>query len=789
MDILWRDICYGIRKLAKDRSFTVIVTSIMAVAIGMNTAIFSVINTVISNPLPYRDSDRLVVPWERTLEGNEWGTQPQDFTFFRDQNHVFQFLAASRRRTFYVTGIDRPHEARALAVSSCFSSLLGVRPFVGRGFLPEEEKPGNERVVILSHAFWQEHLGGDVDTIGKTLSLDDSSYTIIGVMPETFEFPFGGAARFWVPLVLDKSPVYMWARLKEDVGPDQARAEIALLFQRLKQEDPTGREGIIMGVDTLLDHILKDNRQIMLLLLLAAGCVLLTACSNVFNLLLVRASACRHEVSTRMALGASRMRIIRQMLTESLLLNMGAGFLGLLLTFWLVKGTIALCPVEIPRLEETCIDARVLAFALGISLFTGVLLGLLPAWRASDLSIHQALKEQMTRTSSRRGRRRLQAVLAVVQVGISLILLVGATLLIRTLIALQQVDLGFRPENVLAVHIDLPSAKYPEKHHCKALYDALLAQVRTLPDVRSAALVFPGLDWGAEGAYVDVSLETRTGVNAQHTTKWMSVSPGFFETMGIKFIKGSPFLADSQGDRYKGLIIDENLANQYFGPADSIGKRVSGAFSIVGVVSTVKDFDVVAPRHTTIYFPLSDRRYYQVADVLVKTKGDPLRLVPRLRAQVAALEDDQVITTIDTLEATLDKMLAPQRFTMTLLSLFAGVALILANMGVYALLQYSTTQQVHEIGIRMALGASRMNVLRRVLEQGLKVAFGGLVIGLVGAFSVTRVLSTLLYGVTPTDPSSILFVSLVLAVAVLAASYLPARRAASIDPVSVLRQE
>jgi predicted permease len=483
------------------------------------------------------------------------------------------------------------------------------------------------------------------------------------------------------------------------------------------------------------------------------------------------------------------MRIIRQMLTESLLWNTGAGFLGLLLTFWLVKGIVALCPVEIPRLQETGIDARVLAFTLGVSLFTGILLGLLPAWRASDLSIHQVLKEQMTRTSSGRGWRRLQSVLAVVQVGMSLILLVGATLLIRSLIALQRVDLGFRPEKVLALHIDLPKAKYPEKRHCKAFYEALLAQVRTLPDVRSAALVCPGLDWGTGGNYMDVSFENRAGVNEEHNTKWVTVSAGYFETLGIKLLKGSLFGDDSQQERSRGLIIDENLANKYFGHMDPIGKRVSGALSIVGVVSTIKDFDVIDPRHTTVYLPLTDRRYFEHADVLLKTKGDPLRLVPHLRAQVAALEKDQVITGIETVEAMLDKMLAPQRFTMVLLSLFAGVAWILANVGVYALLQYSTTQQVHEIGIRMALGASPTNILQRVLQQGFKVAFFGIVLGLAGAFSVTRILSTLLYNVTPTDPLSLSFVSLVLALTVLAASYFPARRAARIDPIRVLRQE
>ncbi len=788
MDILWCDICYGFRKLLKYRSFTLIVVLIMAVAIGVNTAIFSVINTVLLRPLPYRDSDRLVIPWERTQEGSEFGTSIQTFTFLRDQNHVFASMAASQGRRFYVTKIDQPYEASALAVSSCFLSVLGVQPVLGRGFLQEEEQPGNERVVILSHAFWQDYLDGAPDVIGKTLSLDEKSYSIVGVMPETFEFPFGRSTPFWVPLVLDKYRVHMWARLKRGVGLDQANAELAVLLQRLKREDPTANERIIMGVDTLLDRVLEGNRQIMLLLLIAAGFVLLIACSNVINLLLVRATARRHEVSTRMALGASRIRIIRQILTESLLLSTGAGFLGLLMTFWLVKVIIGLCPAEIPRLQETCIDAPVLAFTLGISLCTGILLGVLPALKASDLRIHEALKEQAARTASRHGWRRLQGVFAIVQVSVSLILLIAAALLIRTLIMLQRVDLGFRPENVLAMHIELPYAKYSETNRCRAFYEPLLAQVRTLPDVRSAALVCPGLDWGTEGAYIGLSFEDRANVNEQPITKQMTVSSGFFETMGIKLIKGNLFVDDSKQVGKGGLIIDENLASKYFGQVDPIGQRMNGAF-ITGVVSTVKDFEVIAPLHTTLYVQLSSSFYFQHMDVLIKTEGDPVRLVPHLRALVAVMEKDQVIARIETLEAILGNMLAPRRFTMVLLSLFAGVALILANMGVYGLLQYSTTQQLHEIGIRMALGASQINILHRVLGQGFKVVFLGIVIGLAGALGVTRILSSFLYNVTPTDPLTLGLVSLALSIMVLSASYFPARRAAGIDPINVLRQE
>lgn len=790
METLWQDIRYGLRMLARHPGFTIIIVLVLTVAIGANTAVFSVVNAVVFRPLPYENADRIVIPWVKNKEGVELGTSIRDFIFLREQNRAFEDLAASQGCRFYVTGINKPHEAKALAVSSCLFSLLGVQPLLGRGFLLEEEQPGNDRVVVVSHAFWRDYLGGSTDVIGKTITLDGEGYTIVGVMPPKFEFPFARSAPFWMPLVLEKYNVRMIARLKKAVTLEQARAEMAVLADRLKQMDPASDVGRIVTVDRLLDRILEGNRKLLFLLLGAAGFVLLIACSNVANLFLARATVRQREMAMRVALGASRWRILRQMLTESLVLSAGAGILGLVLTFWTITGLISLCPADIPRLQEATVDFSVLLFTLGVSVLTGLLFGMVPAWRVSDVRVGEILKEGGTRSPTGRGWRRLHGAFVISQVGISLILLTGATLLIRSLTALQKVDLGFRPENVLAMHIDLPLAKYPESRHCQAFFQELLQQVRAFSGVRSASLVCPGLCWGTDGAYMHISLDGRPlAPGEQRIAKQMTVSSGFFETMGIKLLKGRTFTdRDIQQGVSNGVAIDGNMARKYFANVDPIGQRING-WPIVGVVSTVKDFEVLAPLHDTFYAPMSERLYFQNMDVLVRTSGDPMRLAGALQAQVTALDKDQTIAKIETLDMALAGMLAPRRFTMVLLGIFASMGLILATVGVYGVLQYTTTQQTHDIGLRMALGATRIHVLREVVGQGLKLVLFGIVIGLAGAWALTRVLSSLLYDVTPMDPLTLAGVSCVLTTTALLASYIPAHWAAGINPVVALRQE
>ena len=804
MEALWRDIKYGLRMLRRSPGFAVLIVLILAIGISANTAVFSVVNAVMLKPLPYKDADRLVIPWEKNKEGLDFGLSIQDLAFLREHNQAFEYVAGHRGGLFYVTGIDRPHEARAVKVSSCLFDLLGVQPRLGRGFRPEEEQPGNNRVVVLSHAFWKDHLGGVPDAIGKTLtftsrdvtpdgriSLNRVGYTVIGVMPPDFEFPFARSTPFWVPLSSEMSGVRLLARLREGVTLERARAEMAGAADGLRQLDPAGRVETTVGVDRLLDRALAGNRTILLLLVGAAGFVLLITCSAAANLFLARAAARRHEMATRMALGASRWRLLRQTLTESLVVSLAAGLLGLFVTLCTVKGLVGLCPADIARLEETRIDLSVLAFTLGASVLTGLVFGIMPAWRTADVRAGQTLKEGLTPSRSGRGWRCLRGSLVVTQIGISLVLLIGATLLVRSLMALHEVDLGFRPQHALAMHVDLPRVKYPKPQECQAFFQPLLRQVQALPDVRTAALVCPELDWGGEGAFVDLLLDGRPpepGVERPYV-KWMAVTPDFFQTMGMELLQGRTFTEqDLQRGRFSSVVIDENLARKYFPDVDPIGQRVNAA-PVIGVVRTLRDFQVLTPLHDTLYLPLSADVHFQNMDLLVRTDGDPTRLAPALRAQVAALDKDPTIVSLETLEATLAEMLAPRWFTMILLGLFAGIALILAAAGIYGLLQYSTTQQTHDIGIRMALGAKGMDVLKVVLGQGLRLTLMGVATGVTGALALTRVLSSLLYGVTPTDPATLVSVSFVLIAVALLASYLPARRAARIDPMVALRYE
>jgi putative ABC transport system permease protein len=803
METLWQDIRHGLRRLAGNPGFAAVVVLILAVGIGANTAVFSVINAVILRPLPYAQAHRLVMLMERP-EKIETGTVHDRFFRWREQNQVFDHMVAFSGRRPYVTGIDRPRYLWGVAASSDLFPLLGIQPLLGRGFLPEEEQPGHDRVIVLSHSFWQDDLGGTPDAIGKTVILDGASFTIIGVMPPNFMFPVGIARAFWVPLVYQRTSdwpsgglVLGLARLKKECTLEQARAAMDVIAARLKQTDP---EAGAIAVQRLLDRKLGANRQLLWLLLGAAGFVLLIACTNVVSLLLARATVRQREMALRVALGAPRTRLLRQMLTESLLLSLGGGVLGLLVTFGTVKGIVRLCPANIPRLEEVSVDGAVLAFTLGVSVLTGLVFGVIPACRASDVRVSRVLKEGQTRSSTGRGWRRLHGGLVIAQMSLSLILLIGAALLIRTWMALQKTDLGFRPEKVLSVDIHLRESTYPDYASCQGFFEPLLQRVRALPGVRAVA-VTPFLDFGIDAMKSPFTIAGQAPVNPEDRPylKRRGVTPDFFETLGMRLLKGRSFTPEDMQGTTHSAIIDKNLARQYFADTDPIGQTVHTKdtdysiegedvdYTIVGVVGTLKDFRHLDPALGTLYHP--QNKYWRDMVLVVRTDGDPLRLAGAIRAQVAELEKDDVVTEVETLEANLSGLLAPRRFSMVLLGLFAGIALTLAAVGIYGLLQYSTAQQTHDVGIRMALGARRADVLKAVLGRGLRLTLIGVALGLVGAYALTRLLASLLYGVPPTDPLTFVGVSLVLVAVALLASYLPARRAARIDPMAALRYE
>ncbi len=801
MTILWQDVRFGLRMLARAPGFTVVVLLILALGIGVNTAIFSVVNAVMLRPLPYRNAHRLVCVYEHS----QWGDFPPPHAgllLCREQRQVFERVAAVRREHLYVTGIDRARQIRAATVSPDLFPLLDLQPILGRSFLAEEEQPGKDRVVVLSHSFWQDDLGGAPDVIGKTVTLDDTSCTIVGVLPPGVDPPLSKPAALWKPLALKTpdpglplgEPVFTWARLKKGVTLEQSRAAMAVVSERLKQVDSEPDAEHMLTVLRPLDRFLVGKRKLLLLLLGAAGFVLLIACSNVANLFLARAAVRQREMAMRAALGASRGRIIRQTLTESLLLSVTGGALGLLLTFWTVQGLVRLCPTDIPRVDETRVDVPVLAFTLGVSLLTGLLFGTVPAWRASGVRMTRMLQEGTTRSTAGGTGRRLQGGLVIAQMGLSLILLIGAALLIRSMVALHTLDLGFRPENVLAVTLDLPEMKYPEPRHCRAFFESLLPRVRALPQVRSAGLSLSELGLGYAGyAGVGVRIPGRAYAEDHWDPTLLShVSAGFLETLGVPLLRGRTFTETDVHGEGTGIIIDEHLAHKLFGDADPVGRQVDFPDSrhvVVGVVGTVKDFQHLQPDWGTLYTPIPQSSWIEGAVLIVRTEGDPMRLADAIRTQATELEKDEVIRRIEPVKAMLSGTLAPRRFAMTLLSLFAGIALTLAMVGIYGLLHYSATQQTREIAIRMAMGAERANVRRMVLMRGLRLTLIGVALGVVGAMAVTRVLSSLLYDVSPTDPLTLASVSLVLSVIALLASYLPARWAARIDPMVALRQE
>jgi predicted permease len=819
MTTLWQDIRYGLRMLARSPGFAVVVVVILAAGIGANTAVFSVVNAVMLRPLPYKDSDRVVQIWQSGLDRAETFRHRPNFFYLRQNNQVFESITGMRGQPVYVRNIESPQEIFAAAVTTDFLSFFGVKPILGRGFLCDDEKPEQSRVCVVGHRFWQEHLKSDPNVIGKSLDLTiwkqtpdykltlyTENCTIVGVMPRGFSFPYHRPVQLWRPILMTEGPVgeheppvIPLARLKKGVTLEQARADLEVLASHLRSSKSRIEAAPPVEINRLLDGLLSGQRKLPLLIFGAAAFVLLIACSNVANLFLARASIRRREMAMRLALGASRGRLIRQMLIEGLILSIAAGLIGIVLTSCTVKTLVALCPVDIPRLKETNVDLSVLGFALGVSILTGLLFAIAPAWRASDVSVGQTLKQGLGRCGTDRQWRRVHNGLVVSQLGLSMILLVGTALLIRTLMTLHTVDLGFRPENVLATSITLPLTKYANDSRYENFFRPLLQRLEALPDVRSTAAVFD--NGGGASAFdfsgnwdVDFTIAGQPDSGQKRSFRLVCVSPGFFDTMGIKLLRGET-LSDRDP---KGIVIDEALANKCFSDVDPIGQTLVSADkyrpgenlgAIVGVVKTVTSLDMPGSVGGVAYRQNQGDGLEAWTLVLVRTDGDPMRLAPMIRNVVTELEGGQAITEMEPLEATLARVLAPRRFVMILLGLFAGMALALATIGIYGLLQYGTARQQRDIGIRMALGATRANVLNAVLKQGLILIGIGVAFGLAGALAATRTLSSLLYDVTPTDPLTLVSVSVVLSAITLLASYLPARRAAKVDPMVALRCE
>ena len=802
LDDLQRDVRHGLRTLVRNPGFTVAVVLTLALGIGANTAIYSVVNAVLLRPLPYPDPDHLVRLWSTHARTNRWGdwVSYPDFKDWREQNRNFEDMAAYRFWLFNVTGGEYPEVVPGVYVTHNLFSVLHAKPMLGRSFLSEEDQPGRNQVVILSFGLWQRRFGSDPGLVGRTVTIGDQSHTVVGIMPPGFGFP-GRETNVWIPHgPLEELPqrgshnFRVVARLKPGVTVEQAQAEMDAVAAGLAERYPSNRD---LGVKVLgLQRTLTNEvRQPLIILLGAVGLVLLIACANVANLLLARGVARRRETAVRQAIGAGRRRLIRQSLTEDVLLALLGGVAGLLLAFWGVQFLIGLAP-DIPGLEQTTIDAQVLVFTLALSVATGLMFGTAPALQGSKVDLSDALKEAGTRSTAGSGHRRTRSLLVMTEMALASMLLVGAGLLLRSFLRLVRVDPGFNPENVLTAMVPLSSTKYPEPRRQAAFFKEVIDRIATLPGVEaaSAATSVPLLTNDAGGFEVEGHLGRPDEIFVQ--AERPAVTPDHFRVLGISLLKGRIFTWADNESSPEVAIISESLAQQYWPGEDPIGKRVSFNRGngqrvwrqVVGVVNDVKHDGLETRVYPAIYVPLLQFPS-AFGTLVVRARTDPSGLAGAIRREVMAVDKDVPVFRVQTMDRLISDSVSRRRFQMMLLAIFATVALALAAAGIYGVMMYSVSQRTHEIGIRVALGASSGDVLRLVLRQGLVLTVAGVAIGLISSLALTRVLSGLLYGVSAMDPATFLvFPSVLIAVALLAC-YLPARRATKADPMVALRYE
>lgn len=799
MRTLLEDLRYGLRMLLKSPAFSVLVIIILALGIGANSAIFSVVNAVVLRPLPYADPERLYELHGVTSRGRQWMSAP-DFLTWRERTRAFEQMAAARQENLTLTGVDEPENLFGLGVSRECLPMLGVHPFLGRLFADEEFRPGAPRAVLLGYKLWRRRFGGDPQILGRPVTLNGEPYTVVGVMPPVFRFNYRNH-ELWFPLSFTADalgrrswPAFMvFGRLKPGVTPQQAETEVDTLSRALSLEFPESHKGWHAALLPLQQQLTGEFRTALFLLLGAVGFVLLIACLNVANLLLARASERAKEIAIRTALGAGRLRLVRQLLTESVLLSGLGGTLGLLLAGWGAPALVALFPerIPIPRLDQTSLDGRVLAFTFLLSLFSGILFGLAPALQASRVDLNETLKETGRSGTGGFRAQRLRSLLVVAETALSLVLLAGAGLMLRSFVRLLQVNPGFKAEKVLTVRLSLPSYRVRDRKRQPAYYAEILQQVETLPGVQSAALVTVLPLSGAQAVMTFSGGTLRTD-EEMRPIPFRAVSPGYFRTMGIPILMGRPFAESDTAEAPPVAIVNEALARRYWPGENPIGKSLPvGKFlPVVGVVGNIKHQSLRADPEPELYLPYLQHLGVPHSALVVRTAADPLRLTAALRNRIRNLHSDQPLTDIKTMEQWIADSVSEPRFYTLLLGVFAGLALVLAAAGVYGVMSYSVTQRTHEVGIRMALGARQVDVLKLVVSQGARYVLLGLAIGLAGALAATRLLRNLLFAVSTTDTATTyVTVSLLLLAVALLATYLPARRASRVDPMVALRHE
>ena len=814
METLGRDIRYGLRMLLKAPSVSIVATIALALGIGANTAIFSVINAVLLRPLPFSNSEQLMAVWEsdQTRGVLRGSYSYPNFMDLREQNHSFDQVASYHQSDFIMTGRGEPARLQGEVVTANLFQVLGVAPILGRTFLPNEDKPGDTGlVVVLSQALFQRRFNSDASVLNQSVILDGKSYTIVGVMPGSFEFPIQNEpVQLWTtiagdatgnePITTQRGAHFLHAigRLKNGVSQQQAQVEVNTIAARLEQQYPDTNTHHGIKLEPALLALVGDIRPALLILLGAVACVLLIACANVANLLLARAMTRHKEMAIRSALGASRMRVVRQLLTESVILSLAGGALGLLLAVWWSDLLVALGKNNIPRALHVGVDWRVLGFTLGVSVFTGIVFGLIPAIHSSRTELTESLKEGGRGSGEGARRNRTRGFLVVSELAVAVVLLVGAGLLLQSLWRLQQVRSGLNPTNVLTFSVALPDIKYEGEKQSR-FYEDLVAHLKLMPGVQSASNIIP-LPLSGDRFGISFQIDGRPVARKDEpSADFFSVGVDYFRTMGIPIVKGRDFNDRDQHKTNPVIVVTESFARKFFPGEDPLGRRIQPGINtfdnehstmreIIGVVGDIRNRSLNTEPTPAYYVPQTQTPFDQMT-VVVKTTNDPRSVVTAVTKEVGALDRDLPVFGVKTMDEYLAASVAAPRFNTTLLSIFAAVALALTIVGLYGVMSYAVAQRTNEIGIRMALGAQTRDVMRLVVKQGVKLVALGLALGLVGSFALMRLLTALLFGVTKHDPLTFAAVSVLLAAVALLACYIPARRATRIDPLAALRYE
>lgn len=812
MDQLIKDIRYGLRGLWKRPGFTAVAVITLALGIGANAAIFSVVNAVLLKPLQFRDPERLAILWEdASFVGFPRNTPaPANYLDWKTQAHSFEDVAATHESSMNLTGDGEPERVATRRVTANFFSVLGVQPLLGRSFLPEEDRPGANNVVVLSYPLWQSRYAGDRSILGRTILLNGATHTVVGVMPAGFQW-LETEERLFVPLALDAEEsasrdnhyLTVIARLKPGVSVIQAQSEMDALMARIAKDHPEATaEGKLGAVVTPLhEQLTGDARRPLLVLLVAVAFVLLIACANIASLLLARAAGRRRELSVRSALGANRLHIVRQLLTESLLLSTFGGIAGLLLAIWSFSFFEKLIPEGLKQSTVLKLDGSILLFALLTSVVTGLVFGLIPALQSSRVDLNESLKQSGGRSGGAGSSSRLRSGIIVFEVSLSFVLLVGAVLLIQTLFQLFNQYSVLAPEKVLTMRTPLPLSKYDEPGKRHAFYQNVLQRVEAIPGIDSAGYVTAiPLTWkgGTTGVFPEGTREPVPGVS--YDANHRQVSANYLQTMSIPLRQGRYFTAHDNEQSMPVAIVNETMAREYWPNGDAVGRRFTLGdpndddpwYTVVGIVGDIRQMGIDVPVKGEMYLPygqVTPWDFYAPRDLALRTSGDPASLAGAVREAIRGVDPDQPVSNVATMAEVLGSETSQRRLGMILLTAFAVLALLLASLGIYGVLAYFVAQHRNEIGVRLALGATPAQILLLVLRKGMALTLLGVAIGLAASFALTRLMTSLLFGVKAVDPLTFAIVPLLLAGVALLACWIPARRAAKVDPVVALRYE